>query len=473
MGQEGKNSVAITGIGVFTPIGNSVRELLDFLTNGKSGIVSIDKLGLAPPYRFLRERISDFLKKAKKELGTGSEGSSDQEKFFALLNDFLENRYFSGIRSPMVKYVGMVRNFKPEDFMPAKEARKTDRFQQLALAASEMAKQDAGLGPDISDFYPSHRVGVVAGSSMGGMLTWEDTFMRFLSQGIRRVSPYFMTKLPVDMAAGEISRIQGANGPIECPVAACATGALVAGRAYELIKNGVLDAVFATASEASLSHLGLTGFEVTRALSTREYEHPTKASRPFDRERSGFIMAEGGICLLMESMDNARKRGARVYAEVIGFGNFADAYHPTQPDPDGKYAATAIKYALKDGKINLEDVDYINAHGTSTPMNDRIETKAIKSVFGVELANRIPVSSTKSLSGHLMGAAGLLEVAICALALKHQFLPPTINYEYPDPECDLADYVPNEAREASLKVALSNSFGFGGRDAVVALKRID
>ncbi len=470
MGLEERNRVVITGIGVFSPIGNSVEELMASLTEGKSGIVSIDELGLTPPYQFLRERISDFLVKARKDVEKKYESSPDLDRFFSHLRDFLENNYFSNIKSPRVKYVGTVKNFKPDEFMPAKDARKTDRFQQLALAASEMAKRDAGLAPDISSFYPSDRVGVVAGSSMGGMLTWEETFKRFLSQGIRRVSPYFMTKLPVDMAAGEISRIQGANGPIECPVAACATGALVAGRAYELIKNGALEVVFATASEASLSHLGLTGFEVTRALSTREYEHPVKASRPFDRERSGFIMAEGGICLLMERMDKAKKRGARIYAELIGFGNFADAYHPTQPDPEGKYAATAIKYALKDGKINMEEVDYINAHGTSTPINDRIETKAIKSVFGDELANRIPVSSTKSLSGHLMGAAGLLEVAICALALKHQFLPPTINYEYPDPECDLADYVPNEAREARLKVALSNSFGFGGRDAVVALK---
>ncbi|HDM77357.1 MAG TPA: beta-ketoacyl-ACP synthase II [Deltaproteobacteria bacterium] len=468
-----QDRVVITGIGVFTPIGNNVKELLSSLQNGSSGIVSISELGLKPPQHFLQERIKDFLKKARKRIENTELTNLEYDRLFEYLDEYLINEYLSNVKSSRVKYVGIVKNFKPDEFISAKDAKKTDRFQQLALAASEMAKRDAGLAPSITDFYSSDRVGVVAGSSMGGMSTWEETFMRFLTQGVRRVSPYLMTKLPVDMAAGEISRIQGANGPIECPVAACATGALVAGRAYKLIKSGSLDAVFATASEASLSHLGITGFEVTRALSTKEYENPTKASRPFDRDRSGFIMAEGGICLLMENLKNARKRGAEIYAEVIGFGNFADAYHPTQPDPEGKYAATAIRYALKDGKINLDKVDYINAHGTSTPINDRIETKAVKTVFGVELANRIPVSSTKSLSGHLMGAAGLLEVAVCALALKYQFLPPTINYENPDPECDLADYVPNEAREAKIKIALSNSFGFGGRDAVVALKKFD
>ncbi len=467
------NRVVITGIGVFSPVGNSVDELLSSLQNGRSGIVSIKELDLEPPYQFLHDRIQDFLNKARKHAGEMGLDATEYEKLFVFLNEFLEREYFLNVKSLQVKYVGMVKGFQPDKFIPVKDAKKTDRFQQLALAASEMAKRDAGLAPEIGKYYPSDRIGVVAGSSMGGMLTWEETFMRYLAQGIKRVSPFFMTRLPVDMAAGEISRIQGANGPIECPVAACATGALVAGRAYELIKSGMLDAVFATASEASLSHLGLTGFEVTRALSTKEYESPTKSSRPFDRKRSGFIMAEGGICLLMEELEKAKKRGANIYSEVIGFGNFADAYHPTQPDPEGRYAATAIKYALKDGKINLDEVDYINAHGTSTPMNDRIETKAIKAVFGVDLANRIPVSSSKSLSGHLMGAAGLLEVAICALALKHQFLPPTINYEYPDPECDLKDYVPNEAREARIKVALSNSFGFGGRDAVVALRKYE
>jgi 3-oxoacyl-[acyl-carrier-protein] synthase II len=235
----------------------------------------------------------------------------------------------------------------------------------------------------------------------------------------------------------------------------------------------MVDVAFATASEASLSHLGLGGFEALKALATKDYGDPTKASRPFDRERSGFVMAEGGASLILENLTKARKRGARIYAEIIGFGNFADAFHPTRPNPEGKYAAIAMQYALKDGRLNPADVGYINAHGTSTLLNDSMETKAIKKAFDADLANRIPVSSTKSISGHLMGASGTLEAGICAIALYHQFLPPTINYDHPDPECDLADYVPNQAREAKLQVALSNSFGFGGRDVALVLSRFD
>jgi 3-oxoacyl-[acyl-carrier-protein] synthase II len=336
-----------------------------------------------------------------------------------------------------------------------------------------MAKRDAGLDKEISEFYPSERIGVVAGSSMGGMQTWEHTYIRYLTRGLAGVSPLLMTKLPPDMAAGEVSRLQGANGPVESPGAACATGGMVVGRAFELVRRGAVDAVFATASEASLTHLGLGGFEAIKALTTRDYGDPRRASRPFDRERSGFVMGEGAACLFLESLDKARRRGARIYAEVIGFGNFADAYHPTRPNPEGKYAAIAMQNALKDGGLNREEVSYINAHGTSTYLNDRIETKAIKKVFGRGQANKIPVSSTKSLSGHLMGAAGALEAAICALSLYHGLIPPTINYEYPDPECDLADYVPNQARETEIQVALSNSFGFGGRDATIAMKRFE
>jgi 3-oxoacyl-[acyl-carrier-protein] synthase II len=248
---------------------------------------------------------------------------------------------------------------------------------------------------------------------------------------------------------------------------------LVVGRAFELIREGTVDAAFATASEASLSQLGLAGFEVIKALSTRDYGSPEKASRPFDRERSGFIMAEGAACLMLERLQRAKERGARIYAEIAGFGNYADAYHPTRPNPEGKYAAIAMEHALKDGHINKEEVDYINAHGTSTTLNDKIETLAIKRVFGCEKANKIAVSSTKSLSGHLMGAAGALEAAICALALHHEFIPPTINYEHPAPECDLQDYVPKHARHAKLNAVLSNSFGFGGRDATIALKKFE
>ena len=469
-----RQKVAITGIGILSPIGNSVPQVLDSLMEGKSGISRIADLELAPASAFLRTSIKNFLSKAWEEAqARGIIINYDDQRFIQFLHQFLNDGYFKGFKPSNVRYAGLVKNFKPEDFFPAKESRKMDRFQQLALAASENAKKDAGLGSKICETYPSNRVAVVAGSSMGGMQTLEDGYVRYLTRGTFGITPFFMTKFPVDMAAAEISRHQEINGPVESCGAACATGALVVGRAFELVRNGTVDAAFAAASEASLTHLGLAGFEVIKALSTRDYGDPAKASRPFDRDRSGFVMAEGAACLLLENLDSARKRGARIYAEISGFGNFADAFHPTHPNPEGKYAAAAMEYALKDGGIDKDAVDYINAHGTSTYLNDKIETKAIKRVFGCDRADKIAVSSTKSLSGHLMGAAGALETAICALALHQRFIPPTINYENPSPECDLADYVPNQARAARIETALSNSFGFGGRDATVALKRFN
>jgi 3-oxoacyl-[acyl-carrier-protein] synthase II len=467
-----KQRVAVTGIGVLSPLGNSVAELLSALQQGRSGIVSLEELQLDPPSDFLFATMSAFLEKAWVDAAAPGElDAHASEGIYRSLQQSLKQHIFERVKPFQVRYVGVVKQFSPELFLSPKDVKRTDRFQHFAMAASELAKRDAGLEPKIHHYYLPERTAVVAGSSMGGLLTWEEAYLRFLSRGPRAVSPFFMTKLPADMAAGEISRHQEINGPVECPTAACATGALVVGRAFELVQKGVVDVALATASEASLTHLGLSGFEALKALSTRDYGDPTRASRPFDRERSGFIMAEGGACLLLENLEKARKRGAMIYAEIAGFGNFADAYHPTQPDPEGKYAAVAMQYALREGELNVVDVDYINAHGTSTPLNDRFETKAIKKVFGVDRANRIPVSSTKSLSGHLMGAAGAFEVAVCALALCHQFLPPTANYEYPDPECDLADYVPNQAREAKIGAAISNSFGFGGRDATIALRR--
>lgn len=466
-----RQRVAVTGIGILSPIGNTV---LDSLREGKSGISKVEDLKLTPASKFFHTSIDAFLRKAWEEAqAQGIIRNSDDQQFVQFMHQYLENGYFKNFKPSAVRYVGLVKNFNPQDFISAKESRKMDRFQQLALAASEMAKADAGLESKIFDFYPSNRTAVVAGSSMGGMQTWEDGYVRYLTRGASGLSPFFMTKFPVDMAAAEISRHQEINGPVECCGAACATGALVVGRAFELVRNGTVDAAFATASEAGLTHLGLAGFEVIKALSTQDYGDPAKASRPFDRDRSGFIMAEGAACLLLENLDLARKRGAKIYAEIAGFGNFADAFHPTHPNPEGVYAAAAMEYALKDGGIDKDAVDYINAHGTSTYLNDKIETKAIKRVFGCDRADKIAVSSTKSLSGHLMGAAGALEAAICALALHEGFIPPTINYENPAPECDLADYVPNKARAARIKTALSNSFGFGGRDATLALKRFE
>lgn len=463
--------VAITGIGVFSPIGNSVSQLLDSLQSGRSGLVSADELPEKDISGVLPGKIHHFLDKAWEATSSDpTVAGAEAERVFDLIRKYLEEKHFAAVRPSKVAYVGMVKGFSPEGFIAANEVKKKDRYQQFAIAATENAKLDAGLGPEIVAHYASERIAVVAASSMGGMQTWEETFIEYLSHGPRGISPYFMTKQPLDTAAGEISRYQNANGPIECPIAACATGALVVGRGFELIRDGVADVAFSTASEASLSRLGLGGFEAIRAVTTRDYGDPTRASRPFDKDRSGFVMAEGSACLLLENLSKAKARGARIYAEIAGFGNFADAFHPTRPNPEGKYAALAMQRALENAHLGADTVGYINAHGTSTPLNDKIETKAIKRALGLEVARLTPVSSTKSMSGHLMGAAGALEAAVCALALHHQFLPPTINYEVPDPECDLPDYVPNHAREAKFEVALSNSFGFGGRDSTLAFK---
>jgi 3-oxoacyl-[acyl-carrier-protein] synthase II len=467
--------VAITGLSSLCPIGTTIPKVLDALRHAKSGIVSIAELRLPPPDEFLQSQISAFLSQV-----------SEDEKYRPFLSDIdfdrvrdvlgrcLRETYLNKLRKEDLKtlYVGVVPDFNPLDFLSPKEARNTDRFIQFAIAAAELAKEDAGLKDMVGKYYDSTRVGVVAGTGMGGLRSMEQAHSTLLTLGPGRINPFSITRMISDMAAGEISRFQEANGHIECPVAACATGTVVLGRGFELIQKGVVDMVYAVASEACLTRLGLGCFETIKALSTKDYGRPERASRPFDKDRSGFIMSEGSAGLILENMEKARKRGAKIYAEIVGFGNFADAYHKTQPDPEGEYAAQAMRFALESAAIRKDEVQYINAHGTSTYMNDKIETMAIKKVFGLDLANRIPVSSTKSLTGHLLGAAGALEGVICALALYHQFLPPTINYENPDPECDLKDYVPNHMREAVVNVALSNSFGFGGKDASVVFRRV-
>ena len=305
------NQVAITGIGVFSPIGNSVPQLLDSLQKGKSGITAIKDLQLQHPSELLSEKIKAFLEKAHHTLSAQPQfQNASFSNLFDNLHRYLNEQYFVKVRSLNVRCIGMVKNFTPTDILQPKDIKKTDRFQHLALAASEMAKQDAGLTPWIYNHYPAEKIAVVAGSSMGGMLSWEETYWQYLTQGLKGVRPHFMLKQPVDTAAGEISRHQGTNGPIECPVAACATGALVVGRAYQLIKQELVDVAIATASEASLSHLGLGGFEALKALVTKDYGDPTKASRPFDKDRSGFVMAEGGVSLILEDLEKARKRGA-------------------------------------------------------------------------------------------------------------------------------------------------------------------
>jgi len=328
-----------------------------------------------------------------------------------------------------------------------------------------MAMDDAGFVIDPDE---AERVGVLIGVGMGGIATIEEYVQAYLEHGLRRVSPFFIPRLIANLAPGQIAIRFGAKGINYAPASACSSGGHAIGEAYRLVRLGFQDAMIAGGSEAAVTPLGVGGFAVMRALSTRNDE-PERASRPFDRDRDGFVIAEGAGVLLLESLEKAQARGARIYAEVVGYGANADAYHITSPSPEGEGAARCMELALEDGGIDPLEVDHINAHGTSTPYNDVTETRAIKSVFG-EHAARLAVSSTKSMTGHLLGAAGGVEAIYTILALRHQFIPPTINYSEPDPECDL-DYVPNVARHTLVRVALSNSFGFGGTNVCLAFRR--
>lgn len=359
-----------------------------------------------------------------------------------------------------------IKDFNAEDYVERKEARKMDRYVQLAVAASKMALKDADLNP--KEGVDAERIGVYVGSGIGGLSTWEEQHKILLEKGPKRVSPFFIPMMIANMAAGMISMLTGAKGPNSTAVTACATGTHSIGDAFKAIQYGEADAMICGGAEATISPTGVAGFCAMRAMSTRNDE-PEKASRPFDTDRDGFVMGEGAGILILESLEHAQKRGAKIYAEIIGYGRSGDAYHMTDPDPDG--AARCMAKAVKDAGLEPEAVDYINAHGTSTPVGDRSETTAIKKAFG-EHAYKLAVSSTKSMTGHLLGAAGGVEAIVCALALKNGKIPPTINLENQDPECDL-DYVPNVAREANLNVAMSNSFGFGGHNATVVLKKYE
>lgn len=358
-----------------------------------------------------------------------------------------------------------VRDFDPTAYMDKKEARRMDRFAQFAVAAAKMSLEDAGLNLPFAD--PT-RVGVLVGSGIGGIETLQQQAQILLERGVGRVSPFFVPMMIPDMASGQIAIQTGAKGINSCTVTACATGTHSIGDAFRIIARGDADLMLAGGAEAALCPLGLAGFIAARALSTRNAE-PTKASRPFDAERDGFVMGEGAGVLVLEKLEHALARGAAIYAEIVGYGASGDAYHITSPAPEGEGAQRAMGEALRDAGIKPHEVDYINAHGTSTQYNDLYETMAIKKVFG-EHAQNLAVSSTKSLTGHLLGAAGAVEAAVCSLALKEQIIPGTYNYEHPDPECDL-DYVPNQSRRGDYKVALSNSFGFGGHNATLVLKR--
>ncbi|MBI2874165.1 MAG: beta-ketoacyl-ACP synthase II [Firmicutes bacterium] len=362
------------------------------------------------------------------------------------------------------RIAGEVQGFEPLDYMDRKEARRLDRFTQFAIAATRMAIRDAALNLDAED---KDRVGVLIGSGIGGMETFETQYRLLVERGPERVSPFFVPMMIANMAAGHVAIDLGVSGPNTCVVTACASASHALGDAYKLIQRGAAEVMLAGGTEASITPLSLAGFCAARALSTRN-DDPQAASRPFDQDRDGFVMGEGAGVLVLEDLEHARARNADILAEITGYGMNADAYHITQPAPDGKGSARCMQLALEDAGLKPEEIDYINAHGTSTDLNDRIETKAIKDIFR-DHAHKVPISSTKSMTGHLLGAGGAVELAVCILAMNHQLIPPTINYEHPDPECDL-DYVPNTARPAKVQTCLSNSFGFGGHNACLVVR---
>ena len=361
---------------------------------------------------------------------------------------------------------GEVKDFNPEDFIDKKEVKKMDSFIHYALAAADMAMKDSGLQVTEEN---AERVGVVVGAGLGGLPAIEKYHEVLMNGGYKKVTPFFIPMLIINLAPGHISIRFGAKGPNLSTVTACATGTHSIGDAYHIIKRGDADAMIAGGAESTITPLGIAGFNVMKALSTRN-DDPTRASRPFDKGRDGFIMAEGAGIVVLEEYESAKKRGAKIYAEVVGYGATGDAHHITAPGPDGEGAARCMKMALRHAGMNPEEVDYINAHGTSTHFNDLYETMAIKSVFG-EHARKLMVSSTKSMTGHTLGAAGGIEAVYSLLTMERSAVPPTINYEEPDPECDL-DYVPNQARQAEVRVAMSNSLGFGGTNGTLFFRKV-
>jgi 3-oxoacyl-[acyl-carrier-protein] synthase II len=413
---ENGRRVVITGMGAITPQGNSVAEFWQGCVEGRSGIGPLT--------------------------------------------------HFDAGEYP-VRIAGEVRGFDPEDYMERRQARRMARFSQLAIAATHQAIEDAHL--DLGDEDPA-RVGVLLGNGIGGWPNTEQAMRTILTKGGLRVDPFFLPKTLPNMAAAQVSLTFGVKGYSNTVITACAAGTQALGDALDVIRAERADVILAGGTEAGICELGLCSFAVMRALSTRN-EAPEKASRPFDAERDGFVAAEGSAVFVLESLEHAQARGAPVLAELAGYGACNDAYHLVAPCPDGEGAIRTMSWALEDAGVSPEEVDYINAHGTSTPLNDASETAAIKKVFG-EHAYRIPISSTKSMIGHAFGAAGALESVPCVMTLRTGIIHPTINYEHPDPECDL-DYVPNVARQADVRTVLKNSFGFGGQNACLVFKRFD
>ncbi len=364
-----------------------------------------------------------------------------------------------------VKFAGEVKGFEATNYIDRKSARRMDRFAQLAVAAGLQAVKQADLRIDASN---QDDIGVFIGSGIGGLTTLFEQIQVLLEKGPDRVSPFLAPMMISDIAAAQVSIALGVKGPNLCITSACSSGSDAIGAAYEYIKNDNAQVMIAGGAEAIINPVGITAFSSLKAISTRN-DAPQKASRPFDKDRDGFIISEGGVVLILESLEHALKRGANILAEIIGYGATADSFHVTQPMANGEGAAKAMQMAMKRGGIKPEEIDYINAHGTSTQLNDAMETKAIKATFG-ERAYKIPISSTKSMTGHMIGCAGAMEPAICIMTIVNGVIPPTINYENPDPECDL-DYVPNTARKAELNTVLTNSFGFGGHNSVLILRK--
>ncbi len=406
--------VVVTGIGVISPIGNDLASFWDSLSHGRGGIA----------------RITAF----------------DVSRFSSQIG-------------------GEVKNFDPAAFIDPKAAKRMDRFIQFGAAAAKQALADSGLDLSRED---CTRIGVIAGSGVGGLSTIEQQHKIYLEKGPARVSPLLVPMMIIDLLPGQISMLFGLKGPNLAVVTACATSTHCLGQGMWAIRDGMADIMVAGGAEASICELGLAGFCSMRALSTRN-DQPEKACRPFDKDRDGFVIAEGAGMLVLEELEHARRRGARIYAEVCGYGATADAHHLTAPAPNGEGAARSMKMAMADAGVNPAEVQYINAHGTSTDLGDKFETMAIKTALG-DAARKVAVSSTKSMHGHLLGAAGAVEATATIMAIQHGIIPPTINYETPDPECDL-DYVPNRAREAAVTVAMSNSLGFGGHNSTVLLRK--
>lgn len=408
--------MVVTGMGMITPLGIGVKESWDALLSGKSGI----------------RRITKF----------------DASQF-------------------PTQIAGEVEGFNPEDYIEIKEIKKMDRFIHLAIAASVMAVSDSGIKITEQN---ADRVGVLVGSGIGGLHTIEHYHSVILTKGPRKITPFFIPMLVINLAAGQISIRFGAKGPNSAVSTACATGSHAIGDAFKIIQRGDADVMIAGGAESVITPLGIGGFCAMKALSTRNGA-PETASRPFDVDRDGFVMGEGAGILILEKLENAIDRGAKIYAELIGYGMTADAYHITAPSPDGEGAAKCMEMALRDGGIDHSEVNYINAHGTSTKYGDELENKAIKTVFG-DYAYKLVVSSTKSMTGHLLGAAGGVEAVVTVLSIYNDVVPPTINLDNPDPECDL-DYAPHFAKSMPVHYALTNSFGFGGTNACLLFKKFE